>query len=696
MGAGALSAALNSLPPRIDRDTCVQVLGEAYNEAEYDYFAESDGMIARDVLLERLDETDVFVSHDWGIDQLGRINHERVVKLVHELNRRMIRCWFDEQRLQGNIVQQMCAGIDKTQLMVVCITQRYVDKVRGQDAHDNCQKEFLYGCTQLSGARMIAVVMEPDMKDTKRWLGPVGMALSNNLYVDYTSDYNFEASINNLCSLIRSKIQTRYDAIGMRNTLKMSSNIKIMNSASKNIPLLYHTSDEASIIPLMDLSVHQVCQLFSGINITGCDDIIIKHKVDGAALSVINSIDEIDEIGFPIKLSTKKKALLVRITDFKYRGVPLTLLAESESTITKVPPMPPIVADEDIDKGPMTTEQLARRLSEVQKLDTKEITNQEQLFFTTNFPQKERIEAVEVDSEYTDMSVTEVFITPEDQSNLIQEIKNITNLQVVIEYLMDISKMRIQTIAESLLIILDTKFINSDVIEKINNRSAFGEVSGTMEALVKTIFIHHQKSLYISEIGLALIAELGYNDINILKLGLAGACELIITIFHRYDNNELISARIAESGLIAIGNLAVDDENIKKLNTAGVCSLVVRLLRAYGNTSVNIAESGLSAILNLAAASEEIATNLGESGACEVIVSLLDQYLGSQNCGVINQNIAQNGAWAIVNIILDHEVNKARLLALNIKEKLKKYILENENVIDTTAKEMAMEAINSL
>ena len=47
-------------------------------------------------------------------------------------------------RRAGNVVKQMCDGIDASALVIVFITRRYVDKVAGDNAADNCQKEFTY------------------------------------------------------------------------------------------------------------------------------------------------------------------------------------------------------------------------------------------------------------------------------------------------------------------------------------------------------------------------------------------------------------------------------------------------------------------------------------------------------------------------------------------------------------------------
>ena len=81
----------------------------------------------------------------------------------------------------------MVQGIDNANCVVVFITRRYVEKVSGENASDNCQLEFNYAGLQKTGTNMIAVVMEPDMRNTKMW-GECGMVLGNNLYIDMSGN----------------------------------------------------------------------------------------------------------------------------------------------------------------------------------------------------------------------------------------------------------------------------------------------------------------------------------------------------------------------------------------------------------------------------------------------------------------------------------------------------------------------------
>eukprot|EP01038_Epipyxis_sp_PR26KG_P016278 gene16278-22175_t len=93
------------------------------------------------------DVIDVFLSHDWREDEMNRDNHYRV------------EAWFDEDRIQTNIVDEMIQGIDKSKT-VACLKLR-----------------------------------------------PIEMDLGDCLYVDFTTDDDWEANCDELARRIRAMIE---------------------------------------------------------------------------------------------------------------------------------------------------------------------------------------------------------------------------------------------------------------------------------------------------------------------------------------------------------------------------------------------------------------------------------------------------------------------------------------------------------
>ena len=148
-----------------------------------------------------------FLTHNWGKMPNGTFDvHERVLRIAAALKAKGYAVWIDAERMTGAIVQQMCDGIDDSEVIVVFITQAYIDKVRGiNGAGDNCLLEFNYAMTRKTKAKMVAVVLEEGCRNSKAWLGPVGMALGPDLYVDFCSEDDFDAKITQICVEIENR-----------------------------------------------------------------------------------------------------------------------------------------------------------------------------------------------------------------------------------------------------------------------------------------------------------------------------------------------------------------------------------------------------------------------------------------------------------------------------------------------------------
>lgn len=123
----------------------------------------------------------VFASHDWGIDSE---NHRRVEAVVKRLRLRGINVWFDETHMSGNILDSMCKGMDECDVVLVFVTQNYVNKVRSGNEMDNVRREFMYACSTHAN-KMVAIRFDASMPRT--WSGPVAMQLGTHLHVDMSA-----------------------------------------------------------------------------------------------------------------------------------------------------------------------------------------------------------------------------------------------------------------------------------------------------------------------------------------------------------------------------------------------------------------------------------------------------------------------------------------------------------------------------
>jgi hypothetical protein len=146
--------------------------------------------------------TDVFLTHNWG---LNGSNHQRVSLVNRALQEGddKLSTWFDEERLHGDINEQMVEGIDNARVLVVFLTEEYQRKINTGDRRDNCKFEFKYAFRTKGESKMVVVVMEPALLDTRNWTGLLSASLGGLLYVDMTKDPISREKIDELKRLIR-------------------------------------------------------------------------------------------------------------------------------------------------------------------------------------------------------------------------------------------------------------------------------------------------------------------------------------------------------------------------------------------------------------------------------------------------------------------------------------------------------------
>jgi hypothetical protein len=150
--------------------------------------------------------TDVFLTHNWG---LNGGNHQRV-RLVNRALQEgddKLTTWFDEERLSGSIRPQIVNGIENASVVVVFLTKEYQNKINEKDRRDNCKFEFDCAFKHKGESKMVAVVMETELLDTRCWTGLLGALLGDLLYVDMTKDPISKEKVDELKKLIRAAIQ---------------------------------------------------------------------------------------------------------------------------------------------------------------------------------------------------------------------------------------------------------------------------------------------------------------------------------------------------------------------------------------------------------------------------------------------------------------------------------------------------------
>eukprot|EP00053_Salpingoeca_punica_P000065 m.27158 g.27158 ORF g.27158 m.27158 type:complete len:493 (-) comp10040_c0_seq2:267-1745(-) len=147
--------------------------------------------------------TDVFIAHSWDLgadEELGRDNHARVGKLNKALQARGVRTWFDAEQMSGHISMKMQEGIKNARFVLVCVTQRYCKKVAVPNAEDYASMEFDFASRK---SKMIPIVMEPRMCNSRLWHGQLEFHLGGRLFYDFTTDDKLAACVESIIKAIQ-------------------------------------------------------------------------------------------------------------------------------------------------------------------------------------------------------------------------------------------------------------------------------------------------------------------------------------------------------------------------------------------------------------------------------------------------------------------------------------------------------------
>ncbi len=267
---GALQSSVHSLPDLVSSAECVDLLGHYYDEAILQpYYQNNHNKIPKLQLELLLRRVDVFLTHDWGE---GCVNHGRVSKLNSELERLGLVTWFDEQRMKGDIKQQMAEGIDNATCVVVFITSRYLSKVNGQNQGDNCRLEFSHAFETKPGM-VIPVVMEATMKSSKPWPGQFGMRLNSLLYVDGSGDLNDRRVLKSVSLELFNRIMDLINHRPLDHRLWPGGSGVITSTC------------ESKLKPLEDLSCDEVCSLLTSLRLGAFVEEFRRIEVDGESLT---------------------------------------------------------------------------------------------------------------------------------------------------------------------------------------------------------------------------------------------------------------------------------------------------------------------------------------------------------------------------------------------------------------------------
>ena len=152
---------------------------------------------------------EIFISHAWGPDELGRDNHNRCMQIANQLIENNYTVWFDEHDMYGIIDNAIMRGINNCKIFILCLTKKYCDKinnaVNNNFLNDNCYKEWNY-CL-FKQKIIIPIIMEPCMKNIYFCDGIIQMYLNSTIYIDCSERISIEKIIRiiNINNIFPSK-----------------------------------------------------------------------------------------------------------------------------------------------------------------------------------------------------------------------------------------------------------------------------------------------------------------------------------------------------------------------------------------------------------------------------------------------------------------------------------------------------------
>ncbi|KAF0687345.1 Aste57867_20905 [Aphanomyces stellatus] len=330
------AASVGQLPEACTKDECQARYGDLFNETEWQKYAVNGSMSREALAMAFADLTDAFLTHDWGTDGS---THKKVSTINKLLKARGITTWFDEEKMEGNVKKQMIHGIDNARVIVVFVTQRYIDKVGGSNAEDNCQLEFNYAARRKTASKMIPVLIDPSpsLKNPATWTGEVGFVLGGHLYLDLSNAFDDEQLLATRIDELIGKINGIGGVpIAQRFGGAIEHQTTGIPSVAKTTPRLVSSTLTSPTVPLATLSKEQVAAMLNALGCSKYSAAFLENEITGDMLMGTAEVNDIKELG--VTLAVKARLLFDKITEFKANGVPTSLLAPTDAAASATEP----------------------------------------------------------------------------------------------------------------------------------------------------------------------------------------------------------------------------------------------------------------------------------------------------------------------------------------------------------------------
>ena len=206
------------MPPLVDRakfdELCLKHGPGKCADSVFGNLCSDAGTLTREKVMEMSRYTDVYLSHERGIDVHGRYTHDRIKKLAKFLRDSGFLVWLDEEQASKfgcvfNPKERARQGIENTQVVLVFLTKRYSDLlerflhahtninlnaasgVASSDSGEQCGFEFEHGMGFKGNKHLRAVVpcvMEKRMMEKSNW-GPRLLETLGQRFIVDLSDF---------------------------------------------------------------------------------------------------------------------------------------------------------------------------------------------------------------------------------------------------------------------------------------------------------------------------------------------------------------------------------------------------------------------------------------------------------------------------------------------------------------------------
>ena len=142
---------------------------------------------------------------------------------------------------------------------------------------------------------MIAVVMEPGVKNTKDWVGPVAMALGGSLYVDLSSDEKFSEGCQHLYETITKMLGTpphhvkeHVVSTSQKTLCTLTAISKLLESSKLTDAITPPPAVESKALTV--LTSNEVTILLANLHLDQYQQAFAASDVDGEILSKVRMI----------------------------------------------------------------------------------------------------------------------------------------------------------------------------------------------------------------------------------------------------------------------------------------------------------------------------------------------------------------------------------------------------------------------